>query len=183
MPGQCASNTVPPKLWHRLIFPSLPFPATRPPSDCPSHRHKRLPFTITQLGRNPCWPACNSKLQGIWSTGDTSWKLLCGAVDVGMLTGLPHITSQYKGKWVHVNTVCARLQPLFWFLQNFLLNFWQHSSSFLTLDTLPICSLTSLSLEELSVSILQRQMRKAFRSGFPNEEKPVETTALQRPRV
>lgn len=172
-PQNCGTGSYSP----HSLFQQLDHQVTAP---SPS---QEAPFYHHTAGEEPRLASLYSKLQAIWSTGDMSWKLLCGAVDVGMLTGLTHITSQYKGKRVHVNTVCARLQPLFWFLQNFLLNFWQHSSSFLILDTLPICSLTSLSLEELSVSILQRQMRKAFRSGFPNEEKPVETTALQRPRV
>lgn len=112
-----------------------------------------------------------SKLQATWTTGGISFRLLCGAVFVGMFTGLPdshHFPIQRK---VGAHEHCARQQPLFWFLQNFLLDFWQHPSPVLILDTLCICSLTFLSSQEFSVSLFHEQRRKAFRFLFPNEEK------------
>lgn len=134
-------------------------------------------------GEEPYLASLYSKLQATWTTGGISCRLLCGAVFVGMFTGLPdshHFPIQRK---VGAHEHCARQQPLFWFLQNFLLDFWQHPSPFLFLiHSASAASPSCLHRSSLSASSMSRGGRHLdFYSLM--RKKIIETVGLQRPRV
>lgn len=73
------------------------------------------------------------------------------------LTTLPNITETG-----YIWKLSAQLQPLFWLLQNFLLNFWHNSFNFLITDTLPSCRLTSLHWSSLLASSGDRRRYLIF---------------------
>ncbi|CAM5111166.1 unnamed protein product [Natator depressus] len=76
--------------------------------------------------------------------GDISWRLLHGAVSMGVfLTWFNPIPDtcpfcNVRETLAHVYLECARLQPLFRLLTNILLCFWLHFSPHLFMYTLPI---------------------------------------------
>ncbi|CAM4600597.1 unnamed protein product [Caretta caretta] len=94
-------------------------------------------------GEQPRWASLYSALVPR-PIGDISWRLLHGAVSMGMFlkrfTPIPDTFpfSNVRETLAHVYLECARQQPLFRLLTNILLCFWLHFSPHLFIYTLPI---------------------------------------------
>ncbi|CAM4596665.1 unnamed protein product [Lepidochelys kempii] len=100
-------------------------------------------------GEQPRWASLYSTLVPR-PVGDISWRLLHGAVSMGVfLTRFTPILDtcpfcNVRETLGHVYLECARLQPLFRLLTNILLCFWLHFSPLLFIYTLPIRGPTKL---------------------------------------
>ncbi|CAM4717439.1 unnamed protein product [Lepidochelys kempii] len=94
-------------------------------------------------GEQPRWASLYSTLVPR-PAGDISWRLLHGAVSMGVfLTRFTPILDtcpfcNVRETLAHVYLECARLQPLFRLLTNILLHFWLHFPPHLFIYTLPI---------------------------------------------
>ncbi|CAM4585660.1 unnamed protein product [Caretta caretta] len=94
-------------------------------------------------GEQPRWTSLYSTLVPR-PIGDISWRLLHGAVSMGVFltrfTSIPDTCPfcNVRETLAHVYLERARLQPLFRLLTNILLRFWLHFSPHLFIYTLPI---------------------------------------------
>ncbi|CAM5138766.1 unnamed protein product [Natator depressus] len=94
-------------------------------------------------GEQPRWASLYSTLVPR-PIGDISWRLLHGAVSMGVFltwfTPIPDTCPfcNLRETLAHVYLECARPQPLFRLLTNILLRFWLHFSPHLFIYTLPI---------------------------------------------
>ncbi|CAM5163109.1 unnamed protein product [Eretmochelys imbricata] len=108
---------------------------------CPDAKRRDLLPPLE--GEQPRWASLYSTLV-LRSVGDISWRLLHGAVSMGVFltrfTPIPDTCPfcNVRETLAHVYLECARLQLLFWLLTNILLRFWLHFSPHLFIYTLPI---------------------------------------------
>ncbi|KAG6930995.1 hypothetical protein G0U57_002585, partial [Chelydra serpentina] len=84
-----------------------------------------------KAGEEPWWASLYFTLVP-WPAGDIGWRLLHGAVSTGVhlvrFTPVPEACPfcSVRENLTHAYSECARLQPLFRFLQDLLLRFWLH---------------------------------------------------------